>query len=268
MSRPHPTWPHGRSSGLSPGLSTGCWRPSPHPHAAARAGAVHLQPLTSTPTFLQALVRGWPPWRRHCDARKSGVEVAVSTAREGPGRSRLPGRGCGPHSDSIPVAGPGWASTSPWADAMPPPTSGWEPQARLGCQDQEARASEGPPLLLGMTSPTGMGTAHRGICAPVVASFHQQRPRSWAPWGLGACRAGSRHTDDMWLARALPPSCTAHLSPGPRVRGGSPPLAGMTWWGSSLGYPDPVRDPSRAVPRPTHHTARQGGSQRMTVMTH
>lgn len=37
----------------------------------------------------------------------------------------------------------GPARLSPRADAIPP--VGREPRARLGCQDREARASEGPP---------------------------------------------------------------------------------------------------------------------------
>ena len=102
-------------------------------------------------------------------------------------------------------AGP--ARLSPRADAIPP--VGWEPRARLGCQDREARASEGhSPRALGMTSLSGAGTAHRAMCARVKAPFHPAGDDGGAEaglrkelWGLG--HAG--HTLYTWPACVLPP---------------------------------------------------------------
>lgn len=77
---------------------------------------------------------------------KRGVEVAVSTAREGPGRGRLPGRGCGSHSSSIPVAGPDWAfHLSPWADAIPPCLHlAGSPRPGLGARTRRQELLRGP----------------------------------------------------------------------------------------------------------------------------
>lgn len=187
---------------------------------------------------------------------KRGVEAEVSTAREGPGRGGLPGGG-GESRSSSNTCGrarlglPPLPTPPPRADAIPPclhlwlgaPGQAWVP----GPGGKSFRG--GPPRLLGMTSPTGIGTAGRGICAPVVASFHQHRPRSRAPWGgtgsaQGRRRAHRLHVAGTWAATVL------HGTSESRAKGQRRESAtgqnGLVRFFPGV-TPDPGRDLGRAV---------------------
>lgn len=128
-----------------------------------------------------------------------------------------------------------------WADAIPRCLRlAGRPRPGLGARTRRQELLREPSPPPGMTSPTGVGTGHRGICRPVrLHSTSRRRPRSGG-WAKSRTREQKQHTQHpagtshVGLARALPPAVpTQHIwAPGHRSAEGAHCCPQKPEWGS------------------------------------